>query len=445
MKRAFRILGVLLIIVMFLPICSSAEINSELNGMSFKGGAYLRLRHEFWKNIFDIENATKDNRNYFRIKYSLWGDVQFNEDVRLFTKLTDEFRAYTYRYMSTTKKGQRFDINETVFDNLYLDITNFAGLPVDLRIGRQDFLMTYGEGFLIMDGTPYDGSRTFYFNAFRTTWHVNDENDLDFVYINNPRDDTFLPIINEDKSPQVLNLTDETGYVLYLKNNSLEELPLEAYYIYKTEDDDYGSRLQAQNTYLHTIGAFAKYNLEPYTLRGQWAYQFGDYGENDREGIGGYLFLDRIFKDTKWSPKVSVGFMFLSGDDDTTDTNEGWDALFSRWPWMSELYSLSYNGESGIDYWTNLKMWRTELSLKPTEKTKLSLWYNFLRAVETPTGTFSAGSGLNRGHLPQMKFSYNINKDVSTYILAEYFIPGNFHDAEADSALFLRTEITFKF
>ena len=113
-----------------------------------------------------MDCGAKDNRNRFRIKSSLWGKKDFNEDVSLCAKLTNEFNAYPYFYQSaSSKKRLRFDIHEVVFDNLYLDVKNLLDMPVDIRFGRQDFLFTYGEGFLIMDGTPYDGSRTFYFNT----------------------------------------------------------------------------------------------------------------------------------------------------------------------------------------------------------------------------------------------------------------------------------------
>ncbi|MDP8213055.1 MAG: alginate export family protein [Candidatus Zapsychrus exili] len=406
----------------------------------------MRVRHEYWKNIFDVENTAKDNRNYFRFKYSFWGKADLNDDISLYGKLTDEFKAYKYFPQSSGKKNLRLDTSEIVLDNLYLDVKNVFELPVDLRIGRQDFLFTHGEGFLLMDGTPYDGSRTFYFNAAKATWNINNDNSLDFIYINNPREDEFLPIINENDSAQRLNITDEEGYVLYLKSRVSDNLYVEPYYIFKHEEDDGGTRLQSETSKIHTPGVFVKYNIDPFVLRTQLAYQVGEYGHNDRQSLGGYFFLDRYFKEAKWSPKVSAGFVYLSGDDPSTSKNEGWDPLFSRWPWMSELYSLTYNGESGLDYWTNLEMYRVELSLKPTDKSKLTFWYNYLRAEEVPTATsFGTGSGKDRGHLPQVKLEYKINKDISTYILAEYFIPGDFHDDDSDEMLFLRTEITFKF
>ena len=42
-----------------------------------------------------------------------------------------------------------------------------SGVPLDFKIGRQDLFL--GNGWLVGDGTPLDGSRTFYFDAIRAT------------------------------------------------------------------------------------------------------------------------------------------------------------------------------------------------------------------------------------------------------------------------------------
>jgi hypothetical protein len=430
--------------LVILPILFTNIATAE---MSFKPGAAVRLRHEFWKNIFDQENETKDNRNFFRVKSSIWGDMAFNENARLYARLTNEFKAYTYYYQSSNqKKGVSFDIDEVVIDNLFTEFKNLFDLPVNLRLGRQDFLGTYGEGFLIMDGTPLDGSRTYYFNAAQVGWQITDENLLDFVYINDPRDEEFFPVINKKDPIQALNKTDEQGYMLYLKNKSYKNLNLEPYYIYKIEDDEGGARLQSQNSHIHTFGAFNKYLFDPFTLRAQGAFQEGDYGDHQREGYGWYMFLDYSMKEKQYKPVITVGVIDLSGDDPATNTNEGWDPLFSRFPWYSEMYSLSFNGESGLDYWTNLVMYRTQFSLQPTEKIKVALNYNYLKAHEIPVGTsFATGDGKNRGQLPQFRVDYAMSKNITTYFTAEYFIPGNFYADTADESLFLRTECMVKF
>jgi hypothetical protein len=460
MLRKFFFLIVCAFLLSIIPTSAFAE-------MTFKWGGAERIRHEYWKNMSDVNNDRQDTRNFFRVKSSIWGQADVNENLGFFGKLTNEFKAYTFFEgasgsvpdKSASKKGYHFDMNEIVFDNLYADIKNIFELPVDLRLGRQDFLGTYGEGFLIMDGTPQDGSRTFYFNAAKASWRVNEKNTLDFIYINNPRDEEFLPVINRleltkasdpthDDIPQLLNTTDEQGYVLYLKNKDIENLGLEAYYIFKKEDAEGGTKIQSKESYINTLGSFAKYDLNSWTFRGQLAGQFGDDGDEDRSAMGGYGFVDKNFKDKKWSPKASLGYLYLSGDDPSTDKNEAWNPLFSRYPWMSELYVISIASDTNVGiagYWTNVSIVRAELSAKPTGKSKISLYYNYLRANENVTSSpVCSGTGKERGHLPQIKFDYAFNKNISTYFLAEYLIPGDFY-VDRDPAVFLRTELLIKF
>ncbi len=456
-KYKYEILFLILFILLLTPFSALAEVN-------FESGINMRLRHEYWKNWLDMNKDSDENRNFFRIKTSLWGELKLNEDLSLLTKLTDECKAFTYfggssgAYpdKSAEKKGYHFDINEIVFDNFYLDIKNFLNLPLGLRLGRQDFPGTYGEGFLIMDGTPEDGSRTYYFNAAKASWRINETNNLDFVYINDPRYEKFLPVINEvettqiknpplDKLPQALNASDEEGCVLYWKNKTLQDFLFDGYYIYKKEGKG-GAGFQSEEGQINALGIFARYDFSPWILRGQITYQFGDYGQYDRQGTGGYLFLDREIENFNWKPKFNLGYIYLSGDNQETEKNESWDPLFSRWPWISELYLLSMTAETGIcGYWTNLGVLRGQLIFEPIKKTKLIVTYNFLMAnEETRATSILSGTGKERGHLPQLKVEYNFNENVSTYFLAEYFIPGDFYETR-DEALFLRSEVSLKF
>lgn len=445
-KCTVRFLGLVVVLV-----CVAGNVFAEVK---LSGGPYLRVRHEYWRNDFDMNKDALDNRNFFRIKESLWGKAEFNEDLSFYAKLTNESKAYMYYAPSSSKvsgktdKAMHYDINEVVFDNIYLDSKNIAGLPVDMRFGRQD-LSDYGEGFIFSDGTPQDGSRTFYFNALKLVLRPNKENTVDFLYINNPRDDIFLPVINEDKSPTNLNTTNEEAYAVYVRNKSIKNLGLDGYYIYKREDDDGGRGLQTSKGIINTFGTFAKYDLSPYTFRAQAAYQFGSYGDNDRRGFGGYAFVDRDMKDVLWSPKASLGYIAMTGDNRKTTKVEGWDPLFSRAPYISDLAGMSFLNETGINYyWTNIGVLRTSLVLKPTAKTKLTLAYNFMRAYDTVPASTSAsmlfGEGKTRGHLPQMKLEYAFNKVTSMYVLGEYFIPGSFY-SRRDPAIFLRSELQLKF
>ena len=77
-------------------------------GIEVKGGGALRLRHEYWRDLGDLNNDVLDNRNYFRIRPSLWGEADFDKNTRLYVKLTDEFKAYAYYAPSSSKSsGER--------------------------------------------------------------------------------------------------------------------------------------------------------------------------------------------------------------------------------------------------------------------------------------------------------------------------------------------------
>ncbi len=102
--------------------------------------------------------------------------------------------------------------------------------------------------------------------------------------------------------------------------------------------------------------------------------------------------------------------------------------------------------ETGIQsYWTNLLALRSVLTLKPTQKMKVTLQYSYLWALEyTAASNVLSGSSRDRGHLPIGKVEYAFNKNMSAYFLAEYFIPDDFYK-DHDPALFLRSEFQFKF
>ncbi len=452
-----RYLSLILVMAVGLAVFSPLAFAQE-NEWKFKNGFYERLRHEFWKNNRDMNNLYYEggDRNFWRAKTSVWGQADYGKDVSLYAKLTNEFKGYNLLGSGNRKiystGHQHWDPDEIIFDNFYMDIRKTDDFPVSFRLGRQDLLGLYGENFLICDGTPGDGSRTFYFNALKASWELDAQNTLDFLYINNPRDEIWLPVINEDKVPVALNLTAEEGYVLYLKNKPNKDLAFEPYYIFKREDHDYGSGLQAHKGRINTLGFFSKYNMSPLTFRVQLADQFGKYGLEDRSALGGYLFADYDIKDALWKPQLSGGYVYLSGDDKGTTKNEGWNPLWCRFPIYSELYAQAFQNESGNSYWTNLQLYRIGLTVKPTEKSKFNINYSFLRANELVPASANynlSGTGKDRGHLVISKLDYNFSKQVSGYLLGEYFIPdrGNkgFYTKDADPGIFVRTQLEFKF
>lgn len=423
-------------IVVFLCLCFSF---SSFAGDIFSYGFYLRLRQEYFDNAFDFneESTIFNDDNYYRIKASLWGKWNFTERVSLFAKITSEPKIAIYSDGKLAADRDTWD-EEIIFDNLYLDINDLFGF-MDLRLGRQDFLMTHGEGFVIMDGTPYDGSRSFYFNALKATFKFGKNNAIDLIYLDDPAKDEYLPVINwQDR--KVVN-TDEDGIIVYGKFKVPENLSLEPYYIYKFEDDPI-------KLTLNTIGNRLVLNVTPWQLRGEIAYQSGEYSNGDgREAWGGQAYIKRTFKEAKLSPSVEIGYTYMSGDNPDTDDDEGWNPVFSKWPWISELYIMGYAIERGEPaYWTNLHLFRAKVDMNITDKTGLSLAYNYLMADAQKTGSPFFGDGYERGQLGHIIFTHKFNQNIDCHLHFEYFQPGDYYSEDnRDAAIFLRWQLQMKF
>ncbi len=320
-----------------LLLCFAMLLISEVAFAEIKAdyGASFRLRQEYWEKVTDLKTLGQADRDFFRLRSSLWGKVDVNQQLGAYLKLTNESKYYLGSYTpfltaDKTSDDNRFDADELIVDNLYLDAKNIFGIPVDLRIGRQDFLGAYGEGFLILDGTPGDGSRSFYFNAVKATWKIAKSHSLDLVYISNTRRDQYLPSLYPSRSDslsgyvenrKLLNASNETGYVIYGKTGISDAFRIEPYYIYK-EEDPVGTNPKLK---LNTLGARVVLSVDSWRLRAEYSQQFGEYENNrDRKGNGGYVFLGQKLAGVPLEPEWELGYVRLSGDDPATpNTRDG--------------------------------------------------------------------------------------------------------------------------
>ena len=430
-------------------------------------GAAFRLRQEIWDDVvsFDTINTATSaaDRNFFRLRTSVWAKVDFDPSFGVYLKLTNEAKYYgtgPFRFKSPAE-DDALDPDELIFDNLYADAKDLFGLPLDLRIGRQDFLgpNMYGEGFLLMDGTPGDGSRTFYFNAAKATLKFDKQNSVDFVYIDDPATDTFLPSLHPAitnrlyiDNKRLLDASREQALMAYGRIKAVDNVALEPYYIYKIEN----SFSTTPKLKLNTVGGRLVYTVGGgWNFGGEYAYQWGNYDNGTkRRGNGGYAFVGRKYDAVSLKPEFDLRFVYLSGDKaDTTDTNETWDPLFSRNPYWSELliYSLpneqSKNGGPIPGYWTNMEIAKATLKLNFDPSTNLALSYQYIWAPESPAPLLTTamfGTGKTRGHLPIAILSHTFSKNVDGFLELEYFIPGSFYSSQADNATFFRWQLQVK-
>ena len=436
----------LLLVLFILSVCGCLASAMDM----FNYGGALRLRQEYWQDVFDLNKDLGKDENFYRLKTTIWGQYNYNKYLDIYLRLANEMRYYglsnTAFNQDSANGGSAYDMDEGVIDNLYVEARELFGNKLDIKVGRQDFLGVFGEGFLIMDGTPVDGSRTYYFNAAKATMKINPRNSVDFVYIMDNAKDKML-LFDDHRAPRAINTSDEEGAVIYGRMQLSDKVLLEPYFINKVE-------FTIPNKTINTFGARAVDACDPWKVRGELALQSGQYDDaaNTKvSAMGGYAYLTRSFKETKFSPELEVGAVYLSGDDpSTTGTNEGWDPLFSRWPWMSELYVLSYKTETGIvGDWTNLIWYRVpQLKLQFNKDTSFTGSYNLLYAPQNDaTNAIYSAAGKNRGQITDLLVRHVFSAKLSAYLQFIYFTPGDYYVSAVapGPATFTRWNVDYKF
>ncbi|MCX8069430.1 MAG: alginate export family protein, partial [Thermodesulfovibrionales bacterium] len=451
---------------------SYAEIKTDF-------GATLRLRQEYWDNVLRLKtdnslNAVQTNptdRNFFRLRTNVWAKVDFTKDTGAYIRLGNEARYYLgqYRYKIGMNPAQpdKFEPDELFVDNLYLNLIDIFGLPVDLRIGRQDFLgpAGYGDGLLILDGTPGDGSRSFYFDAIKASIKITKNNVIDLVAISNTATERHLPMLHGTDKPaatyyfnkRILNVSNDQAYMLYSKNKFADTLTFDPYYIYKIENYVIPFRTPAgaiigpepgDKLRLSTIGLRTTYKLDTWFLKAEYAYQWGEYDSavatrdgRKRTGQGLNLSLAKKYEAVALKPEFEIGFLYLSGEDNASNLNNtnkhtGWNPLFSRAPTFNEvtvynqLYETLRDGGAIPAYWTNLKMLNIKVKLAIAQNTGLHLGYQYTMADKkyqaatinpaTQAGALSANdTGYFKGHVIPTMLTHRFNKNLDGYLQAE--------------------------
>ncbi|MFB3906255.1 MAG: alginate export family protein [Acidobacteriota bacterium] len=390
-----------------------------------------RIRLKAGDNFVDTDEAVDDSWGLARIRTRGWVGIPLSENVTFHIRAANEFRKYFH------PEGEKYDfrLNEFVFDNAYVEIQPRKDLTV--KIGRQD--MFIAEGLVVFDGSPLDGSRTYYFNAVRTSWK-SAKTAVDGFVISNTARDRYLPVINRNASQMTLE-RDEQGAGVYVTRQLGKSLKGEFYDIFKREEASGTLALSRLNTSGFRLTGLLKGGIQHAE---EFAVQLGDYGPNRRRGYGGYVDLK---KPVPSLPKLTLQFNYthLSGDDPDTADCEGWNPIFSRWPKWSELYLYTLMQEGrGPGYWTNIGMVSPGFNYKFSDRANLDFYYRFMYAPEARlVNEHKLGNW--RGGLMVAKLNYKVNRHFVGHLLAETLDPGDFYPRGGSFAYFLRSEFTFMY
>ncbi|MCX5684697.1 MAG: alginate export family protein, partial [Planctomycetota bacterium] len=416
-------------------------------------GGDVRFRNEYVGNQTLNENAANRGTrgkylDYQRTRLRWWTTVTPVKDVDLNLRFESE-----PRHFSDPNGTPTWNREQAWIDTANVKLTNFLGSPLTMTLGRQDILL--GDGWLVGDGTPIDGSRTYYFDAARFSYEFKEvKTTADLIYVQQDhRGNAMLPPLLSYKA----NVTeqDERGLILWVTNRSIKNTEINGYYIYKDEDR-IRNVANSDTGYFNPIGGRVKGDLDDhwqYRLEG--ATQFGEKNDRHLRAFGANSQLAYFFKD-KFKNQLRLFYEYESGDDaNSRGTDEGFDPLWGRWPRWTELYTIFLvpgTGEGVTGEFTNLHRFGPGWTFSPCDRLDCALDYNFLFAATDsmahagPRGTRPAAfaEGSFRGQLVTFWVTATLTRHLKARLINEVFLPGNFYsDTRQQTACFVRGELYF--
>ena len=392
-----------------------------------------RFRFETWDNAVNLDDASADGFAYTRNRTTLGLSWKAAKNLEVLGKVTNEFRVYL------APKDRAFNGHELFVDNLYFKWTIPGHVPFTVTAGRQD--LNFGEGFVIADGTPGDGSRSYYFNALRLDADLGKNHKLTVFGHAQRTTDRYLPVINA--RPQALAEQPEQALALYY-SGTFGKTQIDAYAVRKMTDPTQAWPVAGRTD---TFGARAVAPLaRPLGITLEGAVQTGTYGDAGRSACGVIAHLDYDLKGTLPLLKAAVlGGILLSGDNPSTARMEGWDPIFSRWPKWNESYIYTLTRESRQSFWSNLSSFYASLALDFGARSDGLIMVQQMGAGRAQEGTFPGGSGRDRGTLLKGRLNYKISKFLSGRVIWEHFVPGSFYFAGASSYDWIQFEMIFRY
>ncbi|MCB1162685.1 hypothetical protein KDL67_08375 [bacterium] len=295
--------------------------------------ADLRVRQEMLSDVFYF-TPTQPDRNWLRVRSRAglrygWGNAH-----EIQGRLCSEFRKIT-----TPDTELNFD--EIIVDQLLYRYRAWPGIAITL--GRQD--IRWNDGFLVMDGTPLDGSRSSYMNALR--FMIDDEGPTPglvelFVAYNPAYDD--LVLWNDDVKRRLTD-ADETAVAFRSSPWANQQLAL----IWKRERDPDHLR-PALDAW--TLGYRGERTRGAVTVTGELALQYQDWSGHDMDDRGyAWAFQFRARRAIGATQSVDFGAF---GYSPRQGNQLAFRTPWGRWPKWSELMLYQLIGQDGVGQWANL-------------------------------------------------------------------------------------------
>ena len=312
MKKNFLMVGALMVTAFF----AATEI-AKAADVTF--GGEVRTRYEI--NGQSDYNDTTEADDFTSTRVRLNANVNVNDSTSAFIQMQS---VRTWGANAATASGQGSgNASFTASDGdasvgvhqAYFTLKNFATLPVDAQIGRQEVVL---DGHRLFGNTGWtQGAQTH--DAMRLT-HAHDN--MTFVYAWITANDDALSTGNKD---------DIEAHLVYFQYAGILGGKFSATYTFLNDGcGTNGATCNNQADDLHNIGFRQAGQLYGIDYRGEFNYQFGD-ARASANGVAGvtatgadvdreaYMFGVRIgkaFDNVMMKPGLTVWYDYLSGTSD---------------------------------------------------------------------------------------------------------------------------------
>ena len=467
-------------LTLYLGLLAQAEAVSfrDDKGNTFSAGGDLRWRYAVTENILDLDDDVgvyTDTAKYYRNRIRLWTKFGIAENISATIRIVAEPWWGSYLKNDTSNRWP------LEFDNAFLEVKDAFVKGLHVKLGRQDII--YGDtGFMILDGTPADGSRTIFHDGIKLSYALQERTTIDlFGAILEERDYGR----DDDWDIQGLYLTSRDVF------GAFPEHKLELYVLRSHQGldivpprPDPVAALQAQvaaltarlealqppttaapanddadisdnNIIAPGMRLSGSFEDELITYAAEATLQTGGTNAVSREGLGYYAQVTlnpgaKINAIRKYAPKLRGGYYFLSGDDPATaETNEGLFHFTNLTPRYGVVYMYTLLAPPVVSKWgepewlSNMTLAEGLLSFKPARMLVLTARLGLLGAEFA-----RAGEGTHRGTLVHVRADYALTQNITGRLLGEWFMPGDYYTVngiDADTASFFRAMTYVRF
>ena len=394
-------------------------------------GGQQRIRYESWNNA-GFNDASDDDYTLFRTH--LHADFHYGDHWRVF--LEGRMSTVNNRTLPGEKRAA-LDIDEGDFANAFIE-ANYEVFGADLlvRLGRQE--LQYGKQRLVSPLDWANNRRLFDGGVARIT---GDSGYTFDVFVTSP----------VTVNPQELTLNETNDDILfsgmYYTRPLTESTNMDAYFLARNNRHNTGAeedRYTLGGRYFGKITDALSFDTEA-------AYQFGeqDIPDNDIEAWMLTVEGTYTFADTPWSPAITLGIDYATGDNDPTDSDvETFNHLFPL--------AHAYLGFSDVVGRQNVIDYRATLVVWPIEKTlRLRGDVRVLSLENDNDGLYSVGGGLSRppaneddlGLAFDFTAYYKISKYADVLLGYSHFAAGDYiSDTGTDDDIdFLYLQMSYTF